>query len=139
MLFLGSDKAFCVGQDLVEHARILEETPEQALSTVREHYNPVVLGLESIQVPVVVGIGGVLELLCEGCLTLELGLARLRVQMGARLQVRVDNARGMRGPTEELLLEVLLAKNGDFGEQELTLDAVRLRVVEHGPYGYLWE
>ncbi|MFB8762075.1 enoyl-CoA hydratase/isomerase family protein [Nocardiopsis alba] len=68
VLFLGSDKAFCVGQDLVEHARILEETPEQALSTVREHYNPVVLGLESIQVPVVVGIGG-------ACVGAGLGLA----------------------------------------------------------------
>ncbi|MFL1375991.1 MULTISPECIES: enoyl-CoA hydratase/isomerase family protein [unclassified Nocardiopsis] len=58
VLLLGSDKAFCVGQDLAEHARILQETPEQALTTVREHYNPIVLTLESVQVPVVVGIGG---------------------------------------------------------------------------------
>ncbi|MGW8531353.1 enoyl-CoA hydratase/isomerase family protein [Nocardiopsis sp. NPDC055824] len=58
VLLLGSAKAFCVGQDLVEHARILEEEPGQALTTVREHYNPIVLALEGIQVPVVVGIGG---------------------------------------------------------------------------------
>ncbi|MBR8740805.1 enoyl-CoA hydratase/isomerase family protein [Nocardiopsis sp. MG754419] len=58
VLFLGSDKAFCVGQDLAEHARTLAERPDQALATVREHYNPIVLGLERIQVPVVVGIGG---------------------------------------------------------------------------------
>ncbi|MEU3018138.1 MULTISPECIES: enoyl-CoA hydratase-related protein [unclassified Nocardiopsis] len=58
VLFLGSDRAFCLGQDLAEHARILEETPDQALSTVREHYNRIVLALESVQVPVVVGIGG---------------------------------------------------------------------------------
>ncbi len=58
VLFLGSDKAFCLGQDLAEHARILEEEPDQALATVREHYNKIVLGLEEIRVPVVVGIGG---------------------------------------------------------------------------------
>ena len=59
VLFLGSDKAFCVGQDLAEHARILEESSDgRALDTVREHYNPIVLGLERIQVPLVVGIGG---------------------------------------------------------------------------------
>jgi 2-(1,2-epoxy-1,2-dihydrophenyl)acetyl-CoA isomerase len=58
VLFLGSAKAFCVGQDLAEHARIQQETPELALTTVREHYNKIVLALESVQVPVVVGIGG---------------------------------------------------------------------------------
>ncbi|MDT0329380.1 enoyl-CoA hydratase/isomerase family protein [Nocardiopsis lambiniae] len=58
VLLLGSDKAFCVGQDLAEHARILREGTGQALNTVREHYNPIVLTLESIQVPVVVGVGG---------------------------------------------------------------------------------
>ncbi|MFD3688527.1 enoyl-CoA hydratase/isomerase family protein [Nocardiopsis sp. NPDC058631] len=58
VLLLGSAKAFCVGQDLAEHARILKEEPGQALDTVRKHYNPIVRALESIQVPVVVGIGG---------------------------------------------------------------------------------
>lgn len=58
VLFLGSDKAFCLGQDLAEHAQILAQTPGQALTTVREHYNRIVLGLEEIQVPLVVGIGG---------------------------------------------------------------------------------
>lgn len=58
VLLLGSDKAFCVGQDLAEHARTLQEGAGGALNTVREHYNPIVLALESIQVPVVVGIGG---------------------------------------------------------------------------------
>lgn len=58
VLLLGSQKAFCVGQDLAEHARILDGEPEQALTTVREHYNPIVQAFESIQVPVVVGIGG---------------------------------------------------------------------------------
>ncbi|MGW5880100.1 enoyl-CoA hydratase/isomerase family protein [Nocardiopsis terrae] len=58
VLFLGTDKAFCVGQDLTEHARIQQEEPDQALSTVREHYNRIVLALEGIQVPLVVGIGG---------------------------------------------------------------------------------
>ncbi len=58
VLLLGSDRAFCVGQDLAEHARILEERPQDALDTVREHYNRIVLALEDVQVPVVVGIGG---------------------------------------------------------------------------------
>lgn len=58
VLLLGSDKAFCVGQDLSEHAQFLDESSGQALDTVREHYNPIVLALEDIEVPVVVGIGG---------------------------------------------------------------------------------
>ena len=68
VLFLGSAKAFCVGQDLGEHAKIQEEAPEEALTTVREHYNKIVLALEEIQVPVVVGIGG-------ACVGAGLGLA----------------------------------------------------------------
>ena len=58
VLVVGSDRAFCVGQDLAEHATILEQAPEQALTTVREHYNPIIQAFENIQVPVVVGIGG---------------------------------------------------------------------------------
>lgn len=58
VLVLGSDKAFCVGQDLAEHAAVLEESPGRALVTVREHYNPIVRAFEDIQVPVVIGIGG---------------------------------------------------------------------------------
>src|SRR5699024_9146995 len=58
VLVLGSDKAFCVGQDLAEHAAVLEESPDRALVTVREHYNPIVRAFEDIQVPVVIGIGG---------------------------------------------------------------------------------
>ncbi|QUX31343.1 enoyl-CoA hydratase/isomerase family protein [Nocardiopsis akebiae] len=58
VLLLGSDRAFCLGQNLVEHARILEERPQEALETVREHYNPIVLALEDVRVPVVVGVGG---------------------------------------------------------------------------------
>lgn len=58
VLLLGSAKAFCVGQDLAEHAQSLQEVQGKALDTVREHYSPAVLALEDIQVPVVVGIGG---------------------------------------------------------------------------------
>lgn len=46
-------------------------------------------------------------------------------------------ARLVRGPADELLLEVLGAEDGYLGEEELALDAVRVGVVEYGPYGDL--
>ncbi|MFC5908463.1 enoyl-CoA hydratase-related protein [Streptacidiphilus monticola] len=57
------DRAFCVGQDLKEHlgklaaAKAGEGGP--ALSTVREHYNPLVTALASMPKPVVAAVNGV--------------------------------------------------------------------------------
>jgi len=61
-------KNFCVGQDLAEHVEGLRADPAHAMDTVREHYNPIVLALNAIGVPVVVGITG-------ACVGAGLGLA----------------------------------------------------------------
>ncbi len=41
VLVTGNGPGFCAGQDLVEHADLLE-SGARALNTVREHYNPIV-------------------------------------------------------------------------------------------------
>lgn len=58
VLLRAEGPAFCVGQDLREHAEALEADPETALSTVREHYNRIVTGLAGLPVPVVVAVTG---------------------------------------------------------------------------------
>ncbi len=54
----GAGKAFCVGQDLGEHADALAADPATAFDTVGEHYNPVVLALAGMPFPVVAAING---------------------------------------------------------------------------------
>ena len=85
------------------------------------------------------GLRGVLEVLREDGLALELGVYGLRLGLNLRLGLGLglDAARLVRRAAEELLFQVLGAKNRDFGEEELALDAVRVRVVEYGPYGDL--
>ncbi|MBF9067643.1 enoyl-CoA hydratase-related protein [Streptacidiphilus fuscans] len=56
------DRAFCVGQDLKEHVGSLSAARESggsALSTVHEHYNPLVTALATMPKPVVAAINGV--------------------------------------------------------------------------------
>ncbi|MGW3086447.1 2-cyclohexenylcarbonyl CoA isomerase [Streptomyces sp. NPDC001108] len=63
VLLTASGRAFCVGQDLKEHVATLERTREagggNALSTVREHYNPIVRAITGMAKPVVAGVNGV--------------------------------------------------------------------------------
>ncbi|MDT7577046.1 MAG: 2-(1,2-epoxy,2-dihydrophenyl)acetyl-CoA isomerase [Pseudonocardiales bacterium] len=54
----GAGKAFCVGQDLAEHAEALSGDPTTALDTVTEHYNPIVLELTDLPFPTVAAING---------------------------------------------------------------------------------
>jgi 2-(1,2-epoxy-1,2-dihydrophenyl)acetyl-CoA isomerase len=54
----GTGRAFCVGQDLAEHATALGQDPATALDTVGEHYNPIVTLLTSMPKPVVAGVNG---------------------------------------------------------------------------------
>ncbi|GAA0897331.1 enoyl-CoA hydratase/isomerase family protein [Pseudonocardia zijingensis] len=58
LVLTGAGKAFCVGQDLGEHADALRRDPGTALSTVAEHYNPIVRGLTDLPFPVVAAING---------------------------------------------------------------------------------
>ncbi|WP_214367078.1 enoyl-CoA hydratase/isomerase family protein [Pseudonocardia sp. H11422] len=58
VVLTGAGKAFCVGQDLGEHAENLEKDPATAFDTVAEHYNPIVTALSEAPKPVVAAING---------------------------------------------------------------------------------
>ncbi|MER6524811.1 enoyl-CoA hydratase-related protein [Streptomyces sp. NPDC001508] len=63
LLTAAGDRAFCVGQDLKEHIGLLAADREtgsgQTMSTVREHYNPIVRALAGAPKPVVAAVNGV--------------------------------------------------------------------------------
>ncbi|MFB8101839.1 MULTISPECIES: enoyl-CoA hydratase/isomerase family protein [Streptomyces] len=63
VLLTATGRAFCVGQDLKEHVATLTATRESgsgnALSTVQEHYNPIVRAITEMPKPVVAGVNGV--------------------------------------------------------------------------------
>lgn len=58
LVLTGSGRAFCVGQDLREHAALLEEGSAAPLSTVRDHYNPLVTMLSELPIPTIAAING---------------------------------------------------------------------------------
>jgi 2-(1,2-epoxy-1,2-dihydrophenyl)acetyl-CoA isomerase len=68
VLLTGTGRAFCVGQDLAEHIESLRGNAATSLNVVVEEYNPLVLALSGLRMPVVVGINGA----CAGA---GLGLA----------------------------------------------------------------
>jgi len=57
VVLTGAGRGFCVGQDLREHAEALD-SGDTALSTVREHYNPIVRALADLPKPVVAAVNG---------------------------------------------------------------------------------
>ncbi|MEN3583207.1 enoyl-CoA hydratase-related protein [Streptomyces sp. ZYX-F-203] len=63
LLTAAGDRAFCVGQDLKEHIGLLTSArrgeSDGAMTTVREHYNPVVRALVEAPKPVVAAVNGV--------------------------------------------------------------------------------
>ncbi|WP_326699666.1 enoyl-CoA hydratase-related protein [Streptomyces sp. NBC_01754] len=63
VLLTATGRAFCVGQDLREHVAKLTEARAtksgNALSTVKEHYNPIVRTITEMEKPVVAGVNGV--------------------------------------------------------------------------------
>jgi 2-(1,2-epoxy-1,2-dihydrophenyl)acetyl-CoA isomerase len=68
VLLTGTGRAFCVGQDLAAHVEALRENAASSLTVVEDEYNPMVLALSALRVPVVVGVNGA----CAGA---GLGLA----------------------------------------------------------------
>ncbi|MFF4487300.1 enoyl-CoA hydratase/isomerase family protein [Streptomyces sp. NPDC001544] len=63
LLTAAGDRAFCVGQDLKEHIGLLAADREtgsgHTMSTVGEHYNPIVRALTGAPKPVVAAVNGV--------------------------------------------------------------------------------
>ncbi|MFE9430507.1 enoyl-CoA hydratase/isomerase family protein [Streptomyces sp. NPDC006640] len=63
LLTAAGDRAFCVGQDLKEHIGLLASDKQsgegRTMSTVREHYNPIVRALTGAAKPVVASVNGV--------------------------------------------------------------------------------
>ena len=58
VVLTGAGSAFCVGQDLGEHAQALAADPATAFDTVDEDYNPVITLLATMAKPVVAAVNG---------------------------------------------------------------------------------
>ena len=58
VVLTGSGRAFCVGQDLAEHARNLETDLDAVWATVPEHYTPIATTLATMPKPVVAAVNG---------------------------------------------------------------------------------
>ena len=58
VVITGNGRGFCAGQDLVEHAELLE-SGDTKLDTVREHYNPIITEIMTMPKPVVAAVNGV--------------------------------------------------------------------------------
>jgi 2-(1,2-epoxy-1,2-dihydrophenyl)acetyl-CoA isomerase len=59
VVLTGAGSAFCVGQDLREHASALGADATAAWDTVRDHYNPIVTALATMPKPVIAAVNGV--------------------------------------------------------------------------------
>ena len=60
VVLTGAGRAFCVGQDLREHAqRLANEDVERVWSTVPEHFNPIAETLHGLGKPVIAAVNGV--------------------------------------------------------------------------------
>lgn len=58
VVLTGTGRAFCVGQDLREHAALIEAGDGAPLRTVAQHYNPLVTMLASLPKPTVAAVNG---------------------------------------------------------------------------------
>ncbi len=58
LVLTGSGRAFCVGQDLKEHAALLDAGDPAPLKTVAVHYNPLVTALAGLPFPTIAAING---------------------------------------------------------------------------------
>lgn len=58
LVLIGTGRAFCVGQDLKEHATLIDAGDPAPLSTVTTHYNPLVTALAQLPFPTIAAING---------------------------------------------------------------------------------
>jgi 2-(1,2-epoxy-1,2-dihydrophenyl)acetyl-CoA isomerase len=58
VVLTGAGRAFSAGQDLREHAQMLDSGDAAPLTTVRDHYNPLLLRLATLPKPVVAAVNG---------------------------------------------------------------------------------
>lgn len=58
VILTGAGDAFCVGQDLGEHAQALTADASMAFATVRQHYVPIVSTLATMPKPVIAAVNG---------------------------------------------------------------------------------
>lgn len=56
IVIVGTGKAFCAGQDLAE---VMDPNGPELQSIVRDHYNPIIQRIRSIEKPVIAGVNGV--------------------------------------------------------------------------------
>lgn len=60
VVLTGTGRAFCVGQDLKEHVKILDSGDKDSLfATVPEHYSPTVAAIVAMEKPVIAAVNGV--------------------------------------------------------------------------------
>lgn len=59
VILTGSGRAFCVGQDLREHAEMLQAADPSLSTTVREQFSPLALTIATMPKPVLAAVNGV--------------------------------------------------------------------------------
>jgi 2-(1,2-epoxy-1,2-dihydrophenyl)acetyl-CoA isomerase len=59
VILAGAGHSFCAGQDLREHAGLLESGAPAPMETVRAHYNPIITAIATMPKPVIAAISGV--------------------------------------------------------------------------------
>jgi 2-(1,2-epoxy-1,2-dihydrophenyl)acetyl-CoA isomerase len=58
LVLTGSGRGFCVGQDLREHAALLQSEGAGPLNTVHEHFNPLITMLTTLGKPTIAAMNG---------------------------------------------------------------------------------